>query len=231
MTIIKYRSYQSIDIEFDDNTITKNKSYDSFKSGKVKNYNHPSVYGVGYIGNGKYDIQKHIGAYNTWYSMMKRCYSLNYQKDKPSYIDCEVCEEWHNFQNFANWYELNYYELDDEKMHLDKDILVKGNRTYSPDTCIFAPESINGIFKKKDVSRGKLPIGVNRDLGRNKYRSSIAKWGETIHLYSHDTPEEAFQTYKKEKEKYIGEVANIYKNKIPRKLYDALMNYKVEITD
>lgn len=33
------------------------------------------------------------------------------------------------------------------------------------------------------------------------------------------------------KEKHIKKIANKFKNNIPKKLYDALYNYEVEITD
>ena len=66
-------------------------------------------------------------------------------------MDCSVYEGWHNFQNFAKWYEDNYYEIEEEQMHLDKDILVKGNKVYSPDTCVFVPETINGLFVKSNA--------------------------------------------------------------------------------
>ena len=51
--------------------------------------------------------------------------------------------------------------------------------------------------------------------------------GDTKHLGSFDTPEEAFMVYKKVKEKYIKEVAEKYKNKIPLILYKSLIKYEV----
>ena len=45
------------------------------------------------------------------------------------------------------------------------------------------------------------------------------------------TPEEAFLAYKKDKEAYIKDVANKWKDKIDPRAYEALMNYEVEITD
>lgn len=39
MKIIKFRSYDDVDVQFEDNTIVKHKSYYSFKSGKIENPN------------------------------------------------------------------------------------------------------------------------------------------------------------------------------------------------
>lgn len=48
-----------------------------------------------------------------------------------------------------------------------------------------------------------------------------------------DTPEEAFQTYKIAKEAYIKEVAqdSYDKGEITEKVYQALMNWQIDITD
>lgn len=42
--------------------------------------------------------------------MLQRCYN----NKQLSYFDCEVCDEWLCFQNFAKWYEENYYEIEGE---------------------------------------------------------------------------------------------------------------------
>lgn len=105
-----------------------------------------SAYGVGYIGEGAYKISfKRVfyPHYIYWRTMMKRCYSDHFHTQFPTYKDCSVVKDWHNFQNFAKWYDENYYEIGEEMMHLDKDILVKGNKVYSPETCVFVPQSIN----------------------------------------------------------------------------------------
>ena len=86
--------------------------------------------------------------------MLRRCYDEKLHKKYPTYIDCKVCEEWLNFQNFAKWYYNNYYEIENEKICLDKDILHKGNKIYSPDNCVFVPNNINVLFVKSDKSRG-----------------------------------------------------------------------------
>jgi hypothetical protein len=143
-----------------------------------------------------------------------------------------VSEEWLNFQNFAKWYDKNYYEINGEKMEIDKDILVKRNKIYSPETCVFVPKRINLLFVKKDATRGDLPIGVCFFKRDKKYQVNCKdENGKDIYLSRYNNIEEAFEVYKEFKESVIKKVANEYKGKIPANLYNALINYKVEITD
>jgi hypothetical protein len=193
------------------------------------------VFGVGYVGKGKYKHitnGKHTKQYTVWHSMIRRCYSEVYLKNKPSYIGCKVVEQWHNFQNFAEWYDKNYYEIEGETMCLDKDILVKGNRIYSPETCVFVSRSINSMFTKTDSKRGKYPIGVKWHSRDEIFEAKCCD-GTKKHIYlgRFKTPEEAFQVYKTYKESLIKRTAIKFKDQIPSKLYNALMNYEVEITD
>jgi len=166
--------------------------------------------------------------------MFKRCYSEEYLTRKPAYRGCTVCEEWHNFQNFAKWYDENYYEILNEKMQLDKDILYKGNKIYSPNNCIFTPQRINELFKINKSVRGDTYIGVNKNRNINGYKYIAICNNEngksTILKYTNDEYD-AFLAYKNFKENTIKSIANKYKDKIPNKLYNAMMNYIVEITD
>jgi hypothetical protein len=137
------------------------------------------------------------------------------------------------YKNFKEWYKENWYEIEGERMALDKDILYKGNKIYSPENCIFVPQRINSLFVKNDRRRGELPIGVNYNKKRNKYRAqcNYLSYGN-VTLGSYDDPKEAFyKGYKPFKEKYIKEIADEYKDKIPQQLYDAMYNWVVEITD
>ena len=114
-------------------------------------------------------------------------------------------------------------------MNLDKDILIKNNKIYSPETCVFVPHDINSLFTKANTKRGKYPIGVH--FKRNKYHVQIQKYKQVIHLGTYDTSEEAFTVYKIAKENYIKEIADKYKDLIPKKLYDAMYEYEVEWED
>ena len=120
-------------------------------------------------------------------------------------------------------------------MHLDKDILCKGNKVYSRETCIFVPERINTLFVKRDKSRGKDPIGVS-DLPSGNYQAICSDgYGKLDYLGTYSTKEEAFRVYKEYKEKVIKEVIDSYEGKIPEPFYSrlktAMYNYKVEIDD
>ena len=121
-------------------------------------------------------------------------------------------------------------------MQLDKDIICKGNKIYSPDKCIFVPHRINSLFIKNDALRGDLPIGVGYDKRRSMYRaycSIIKKDGNRItqHVGYYNSPEEAFKGYKRFKEAYIKQIADEYKGKIPQRLYDAMYTWTVEEDD
>ena len=135
----------------------------------------------------------------------------------------------------GKWIEENYYEVSGEQMCLDKDILCKGNKVYSRETCIFVPQRINTLFVKRDNDRGKDPIGVDQLPSGNYQAYCNNGYGKTIYLGTYSTKEEAFRVYKKYKEKVIKEVIDSYKGKIPEPYYSQLRkvmyDYEVEITD
>lgn len=233
-TIIEYNNCSDIKVEFENGDIVKTQ-YSHFKRGRVKSNLSRTVYGIGFLGNGEFSNKNDEKCYKYWSNMLRRCYDKKTLEKYPTYLQCGVCEEWHNFQNFAKWFYNNYYEIREETMCLDKDILFKGNKVYSSETCIFVPKSINSLFVKNNDVRGEYPIGVNYDKRRNKFQAScsiIVLQKQQKHIGYYDTPEQAFyEGYKPFKEAYIKEVAEEYKDVIPVKLYEAMYRYKVEIDD
>lgn len=157
--------------------------------------------------------------YIKWRGMLERCYSKRSLSKNTSYSDCFVNEEWHLLSNFKQWFDKHYID----GWQLDKDILVKGNREYSPYKCCFVPQEINELFTKRK-NRGH-PVGVCVRNGRY-----IAQLRDT-HLGVFNSQEEAFFAYKEAKEKRIKEIADKWKDKIEPRVYEAMYNYKVEITD
>ena len=237
--IIEYRGRNDITIKFLDNhEYVTNTTYHKFKNKNMKNPYDKTVYGIGYIGVGKYKTKengKNTKVYNCWFNMFTRCYDNEHRtKSHIRYIGCTVCDEWHNYQNFAKWYDEHYYEITDENIEIDKDVLIKGNKIYAPDKCCFIPESINRFFTKSNSSRGKYPIGVSKDKDRNCFVAVCTnKYGCMKNtLYKRfQTFEEAFYCYKAFKEKCCHQMAEYYKSIISDDVYNALINYQVEIFD
>lgn len=179
------------------------------------------------------DIENACGdtCYNVWVSMIGRCYTTNTRPRDKSYIGCEVCQDWLTYSNFHNW----FYDPNNgyvKGYNLDKDIISKGNKIYSPSTCCFIPQELNKVFTKRKSRRGEFPIGVIISKS-GKYDSRIKINKRDYYLGAYTTIEEAFNAYKNAKERHIHNVAEKYfqEGKITEKVYNALMKYEVEITD
>lgn len=193
------------------------------KRGNVKNPYHPSVYGVGYIGFGEYRVskdRKHLAAYKKWQSMIERCYSKRYQSKKPTYIGCTVADEWHDFQNFAEWFYADpHYDLNYE---LDKDILFMGNKVYSNKTYALVPSDINS-FAKGYTKKSGLPLGISH---RNKsYSVRMYKAGESKWIGSYDNLGDAVRAHARARSCYARQLAEHWKNKVSYPVYRALCNW------
>ena len=205
-------------------------------AGSVKDRLLPTVHGIGITGDSQVRVDgKHTKEYRLWNNMLKRCYSVGCQKVRPTYIDCSISENFRYLQYFKEWCnnQIGFNSVDEKgkPFALDKDILVKGNRVYNEDVCVFVPQEVNLLFTKRDKSRGEYSLGVSYHKRVKKYSSTVRKGGGNQHLGYFLSPEEAFLTYKAAKEDYIKEVANKWKDKIDPKVYEALMNYEVHIDD
>ena len=174
-------------------------------------------------------------AYQMWSNILKRCFNQKLRRKVATYEPCTVAEEWLVFSNFQKWFDENLrWYTGDSRIEIDKDILQKHNKHYSPETCVVVPHEINTLFTKSDCIRGPYPIGVCLRKPSGKYRAELSMHSKKNHIGYYDTPEQAFYAYKQAKEQYIKQVADEYKAKypdFPQKLYDAMYAYEVEITD
>ena len=223
MKIIAYRKSDDIDIQFLDEHgyVFKHQTYSNFKLGGIRNPYDKTVYGIGYLGEGHYKVyidQDHLEpVYNVWRTLLGRVCTEKHREQFPAYADCKVCDEWLCYQNFAKWWNENMYHVGTERMHLDKDILIKGNKLYSPDTCLIVPQRINMLFLQKPNKYG-LPNGIKPTCG-----------GEYEARYNHKylglyvSIKEAEVAHEKAKREAIKEVAEEYKSAIPNKVYEALL--------
>ena len=172
--------------------------------------------------------------YSLWVNMIRRCYDVKYKKIKTSYKNCQVCDDWKYFSNFLTWCndaKNNYHE----GYQLDKDILFKDNKIYSPETCCFVPKQINILLingkEKRKNKNNDCPIGVT--FYKGMYYARLSKKGQVFKIGKFANQIDAFNAYKNERECYIKSIASEYYilGKINEKIYNALMNYKVDIND
>lgn len=168
---------------------------------------------------------KYTEAYAKWHSMFMRCYNKKIQSRQPQYIGCSVSSEWHDFQDFADWYYKNKYS--GLGYQLDKDLLIPENKVYSPDTCCLIPQELNKLLTDHGSNRGVYPQGVNLHKPSGKYRSQIRIRGRKVFLGCYLCPREAHQAYVVAKEAYVKEIANEWRGQIEESVYDALMKWKL----
>lgn len=223
MKIINVLPDDKIIVQFQDEfACTKEVHWNNFKKGNVMNPYDRKNGGVGYIGEGKYKTKvngRNTRIHNTWNDMLSRCYSETKRNQYIAYENCDVCEEWHNFQVFAKWYEENYYSIGNGRMHLDKDIIYKENYLYAPERCIFVPQKINMIFMQKP-NKFNLPSGISL-TDTNKYHSSYNGKG----LGNYDTLEDAIFIHDEAKRKHIKTIVNEYGTSLPDRVRNALLNW------
>jgi len=230
--VIEYFNKRNLTIKFLYNgKILKNIFFHNLKAGGVKNPFKIGGYGVGYFGVGDYKSTDETGnetaCYNTWKNMLHRCYANSTSIRNKSYSECTVAEEWHNYQNFAKWYKENYdrgYMVD---WVLDKDILIKGNKIYSPETCAFVPREINLTFVSCSKTKNDYLMGVSFHKRDKKFTTKINIDGKQVHLGYFNTEIEAFLAYKTAKEGHVKRLAEKWKDLVFSNVYDALLKYEV----
>lgn len=221
--IISLYGKYNFTVKFNDGTIIENVQYSSLSKQRIKNRNKKTIFGVGYVGYGEYDTSKNRNAYSVWVKMIKRCY--NPSQKESSYKDCFVCDEWHNFQNYAKWFYKNYVDGFD----VDKDLMFKGNKEYCPEKCCFVPRQINNLLVLKKSKRGKYPLGCCMD--GNKLKVVVNINGKSVYLGRFTNVEKGFQEYKKAKEDNIKNMANKYRDFLNEKCYNTLMSWTISIDD
>lgn len=175
--------------------------------------------------------------YNLWLHARNRCtIGSRSQETGPTYKGCTLFKDWYDYDAFHEWVVSNkfyqsicrngfYYQL-------DKDVLFKGNKIYSPSTCEFLPREINTFFTKRGACRGDTPIGVYRFEG-GTYRAMISNpfTGKSEHLGLYQDPTNAFDKYREQKERSAKMFCDLYADKLSESVVTALQNYRVEITD
>ncbi len=171
------------------------------------------------------EVTTRAGSY--WNNMSERCRHGGRSQKFARYFGCY--HEFINFQDFAEWcqFQTGY---GNDGWQLDKDLLsVGGKKVYSKETCVFVPIEINNIFGKGSNSirkRQDLPMGVYAKM-YGKFGATICKNGKTFFLGSFSSIELAQSAYINAKEEYVKLVAEKYKDSVDTRVYEKLINYKV----
>lgn len=232
-TLVEYRSAKDVTIEWESPFYRGTAQIVDVNRGNVKNPLAPAILGVACFGIGPHiaytEDKVTVKSYSCWKAMVQRCYDEKFRHKWQSYADCFVCDEWLNYQNFADWYVQNYRE----DWQLDKDILIKDNKIYSPETCMFVPKEINRLFIRNKSVRGKYPIGVtmSKKVTPRYHAACCNEFNKQTHIGTFNTPEEAFFAYKIFKEDVVKKIAERFKDQISSQLYSILLSYEVAQDD
>ena len=224
--IIEYENCKNVTVEFqDEHHYVCNAEYWNFARGTIKNPYHKNCYG-GYIGVGKYQMtlnKKGTYIYDAWIRMLERSKDESFKHRYPVYQDVDCCDEWLCFQNFAEWYDEHYYQVDGQAMEVDKDWIKFGNKIYCPELCEVVPSIINScLLNHEKIKYFELPTGVT--YYNNKYIVRISIEGKRKNLGYYNDLNQAKQVYKSAKINYIKYLAEKYKDYIPKIIYDNMMD-------
>lgn len=200
---------------------------------------HPTVFGIGYFGEGIHTSgvkgtsgksKRNTKEYNAWLNMLQRCYYDKYVtrvQGFKAYDEVHVCEDWHNFQAFAEWYSPRLAKLQglgERRYHLDKDLLSQGTSTiYSPDTCCVIPMIINTAMINQQIKDDKRTC-VAKSESTGKY-NLVLNLGGQYYRDSFDSEETAISMRIKLKKEYMESLAEKYKEFIEDRVYNALYAY------
>jgi hypothetical protein len=197
------------------------------------------ILGIGF-NSGEYPTRngsKNAKEYDLWRDMLKRC-GDKVKAKHHTYIGTTCSENFKSYTFFYEWCQeqIGFGNNDEVGLRgawqLDKDLLEKGNKLYSEDTCVFIPQRINKLITKNEAKRGKHLIGTWWKAKRGHFITQCNDLnGERKHIGCFDTQKEAYEAYKTFKEDLIKQVAEQYKSQIDPRAYKALLEYTVEITD
>lgn len=147
--------------------------------------------------------------YAKWKKILERCFCLKRQAKQPTYRGCTVSEKWKYLSNFIKWVD-SQPNKDWQNCEPDKDILLEGNKHYSPETVVFVSRKVNGFIKDCGKSRGKYMIGVDDSNKKSKpYRSRCCNpfTGEKDYLGIYETEIQAHKAWQDYKHKLSCQLA------------------------
>lgn len=158
-----------------------------------------------------------------------------FQVKHPTYVG--TTSHFNNFDEFMNWATAAPgYDGKDEfgRVYcLDKDILVPGNKVYSPEQCCFVPNSLNMVLTDTAAKRGAWPLGVTYHKSSQKFRSICKSKGRDVYLGSFSDPASAHAAWQRFKSEEILKLCEAWQfsTSFQQKVADALMRRVSQIKE
>ena len=204
-------------------------SFPHIKASKSSISNRKSIHGIG-VNDSDYQTQPTVNGkrlackiYNAWRNMITRCYGEKSLQRNPTYKGCTVDPTWYSFMSFRSW----MIKQDWEDKQLDKDILIPGNKIYSPDTCVFVSCQINSLLTDRLAERGDYPMGVSWDKESQKFKAYININNRLKSLGRFNNAQEAHAVASKAKADHITNIAQTQ----PELIKSALLRHAKLFTD
>lgn len=229
--VLKYSGNTKVLVRFlDGSGYEVEASLQALRNGFVKNPFHPRCFGVGFLGNSapleRAIKGKSTKSYVRWNNMLERCFCPNRHNLNPWYLGTTVDSDWYNFDIFNKWHQIQTGN-DISGWQLDKDLLSKTEKHYSPETCVFLPQKINAMLSYLEINVIRdLPIGVHWNKQGKNFHVMTQENGKRKNHYLKDK-QEAFNIYRDYKESTIISAAEQYRKLLDPKAYEALISYKV----
>ncbi|MGF1759334.1 hypothetical protein L4D76_15610 [Photobacterium sagamiensis] len=154
LIIEEYKAANDVRVKFIDTGYRESFSSGNIRKGAAYDPMAKRYYNVGFIGIGRHKTayvtdnpylpgETRSPAYDAWSGILKRCYCPKSLAKRPTYSNVKVDKIWHNFQNFADWFE----KQDWRGKAVDKDLLALGvNKVYSPDRCVMLSKRDNSML-------------------------------------------------------------------------------------
>jgi len=95
-------------------------------------------------------------AYSTWLHIIKKCRTIN-----GKFNNCEIHKDWLSLKLFS----IDFKAMYRDGFCINKDLIVKSNRIYSRDACVFIPKNIHAWIYTKNRGGVHSLTGVTSEDG------------------------------------------------------------------
>lgn len=149
-------------------------------------------------GQGKKVLVWRCPFYKKWADMLHRALSKREKMRYKSYEGASVCDDWLKLSNFRAWMETQEWE----GKQLDKDLLVPGNKLYSPETCVFIGPKLNKFLISGESHRGECLVGVHQKDGKYASQCCNPFTGKQEHLGTFSNEIDAHMAWRAKKHEH-----------------------------